>query len=427
MSLMYSALSEVHLTTTLKKKLPKSVTLPYNYRPLPHLQQLLQPTYDFKLEKHIVNVADEKRKEDEARIVAQEEFRKMADKEKLDQAKARLNAVAPGLSSEGEILQPIPVTSSALGRAASMSPELESRREMSPALETLRPASENKGAKVANFNYLEFENGLPPANPWDSPKTSEDDFKMLKDVLAGTEKQIPSHIATDPDFDPLAPVANSQSNIDTKNKNPPILHNGMETAAPNDEITPGFIARSITDMSLNDTKNLHLHRSHTYSYGQPPNSNEKHVYHSSSPSHIHHPSQSASFPSRSVQSYYGNNTLPNSARGSHSHSPVPHTSSHSTRYVAPPVAGSSAAAHFEPPQLPPKPGKSWYLSEDNAPPPIPPLPTSFLHEDQAEDDTDIPQARELVNMGFSKEQAIRALKAHDYDLIKATNYLLDSM
>ncbi|ORX83460.1 hypothetical protein K493DRAFT_320259 [Basidiobolus meristosporus CBS 931.73] len=408
MSLMYSALSDVPLTTTLKKKLPKSVKLPSEYAPLPHLKQLLQSAYDFKLERHIVTVADEKRKEEEARAAAQEESRKMVDKEKVDKERARLKAVAPGLSSEGEILQPVPVVSSH-GRAASMSPELETRREMSPTLEMLRPASDNKGGKPRNFNYLEFENGLPPANPWDTPKTSEDDLKILEDVLAGAVNQTP-HVGLDPDFDPLAPLSSSKSKPSSYKTSQPIIHNGLDVVS--DAQAPEFIARSVTELSLSDTSPNHynLPRSNTYSYGQPLHSSPNPPYRHPSQPHIAPSSQGASYPSHTAKSYYD----------SHSQLSAPH---HSARYTTP---GSSKTNHAMPPQLPPKPAKSWYDSETSMPPPIPPLPAS-LHEDQAENEANVPQVRELVNMGFSKEQAIRALKAHDYDLVKATNYLLDSM
>jgi hypothetical protein len=51
-----------------------------------------------------------------------------------------------------------------------------------------------------------------------------------------------------------------------------------------------------------------------------------------------------------------------------------------------------------------------------APPPVPPLPTNTVYEHLIE---------ELNNMGFTRIQAMAALEKNDYDLLKATNFLLD--
>ncbi|KAJ1975923.1 hypothetical protein H4R35_002924 [Dimargaris xerosporica] len=42
-----------------------------------------------------------------------------------------------------------------------------------------------------------------------------------------------------------------------------------------------------------------------------------------------------------------------------------------------------------------------------------------------DDESTVEQVRQLIAMGFSRTQAVHALEAYDYDLAKATNYLLD--
>ncbi|KAJ1970091.1 hypothetical protein IWQ62_000197 [Dispira parvispora] len=50
-------------------------------------------------------------------------------------------------------------------------------------------------------------------------------------------------------------------------------------------------------------------------------------------------------------------------------------------------------------------------------------PISPYHDDN--DPNTVQQVRDLVDMGFSRTQAVHALEMFDYDLAKATNYLLD--
>ncbi|KAJ2005691.1 hypothetical protein H4R26_001818 [Coemansia thaxteri] len=82
-----------------------------------------------------------------------------------------------------------------------------------------------------------------------------------------------------------------------------------------------------------------------------------------------------------------------------------------------------------PPRRPPN-------QSDPAPPAIPPKPfTTFNEFDYAPDDPSglnpvgqsghVEQLNTLVNMGFSRPQAIQALEMYDYDVNKASNYLID--
>jgi hypothetical protein len=70
------------------------------------------------------------------------------------------------------------------------------------------------------------------------------------------------------------------------------------------------------------------------------------------------------------------------------------------------------------------------LHQPYSTPPIPPkevLPTSSSSPKNEEHDNDDNSEliNKFINMGFTKEQAVDALVKHDYDLHKATNYLLD--
>ncbi|KAL7751695.1 hypothetical protein RI367_002694 [Sorochytrium milnesiophthora] len=50
------------------------------------------------------------------------------------------------------------------------------------------------GASATGINFLDFEQGLPPPNPWDAPSTLNDDLAQLNDVMGGSG--IKSQVAT---------------------------------------------------------------------------------------------------------------------------------------------------------------------------------------------------------------------------------------
>ncbi|KAJ2881514.1 hypothetical protein IWW38_005788 [Coemansia aciculifera] len=99
-----------------------------------------------------------------------------------------------------------------------------------------------------------------------------------------------------------------------------------------------------------------------------------------------------------------------------------------------PVAESSFASSSGPLPLPPR---RLMNQPDPAAPAIPPKPfTSFSEFDYARDDSlgvgsseqgggHVEQVSTLVSMGFSRPQALQALEMYDYDVNKASNYLID--
>ncbi|KAJ2807476.1 hypothetical protein H4R20_001271 [Coemansia guatemalensis] len=95
------------------------------------------------------------------------------------------------------------------------------------------------------------------------------------------------------------------------------------------------------------------------------------------------------------------------------------------------LQASDAASSSRPPTLP---SRNQNL-QDPAAPAIPPKPFAFSEFDYAADETSgtgpsdssghVEQLNTLLSMGFSRPQAIHALEMYDYDVNKASNYLID--
>ncbi|KAJ3008628.1 hypothetical protein HKX48_008428 [Thoreauomyces humboldtii] len=68
----------------------------------------------------------------------------------------------------------------------------------------------------------------------------------------------------------------------------------------------------------------------------------------------------------------------------------------------------------------PKPGQSAGAASPTKRPPPPALPKRTATKDDAE------EVQQIVALGFTKEQAINALEMNEFDVAKATNYLLDA-
>ena len=94
-----------------------------------------------------------------------ESDRKAAEEQKRQHEQQRLRQIAPGLQDE---LTPTPVQ-----EATSIS----NPTGFKPVSDTVSHQS-IEGPKL---NYLEFEQGLPPKDPWDMP--DDDDMRQLTDVL----------------------------------------------------------------------------------------------------------------------------------------------------------------------------------------------------------------------------------------------------
>ncbi|KAJ2528625.1 hypothetical protein IWW43_005324, partial [Coemansia sp. RSA 1935] len=86
------------------------------------------------------------------------------------------------------------------------------------------------------------------------------------------------------------------------------------------------------------------------------------------------------------------------------------------------------------PPIPPR--RTWNQSQQEPrPPALPPKPSAFTEFDYAVDGPSdlvssepadhVEQLGALLSMGFSRPQAIHALEMYDYDVNKASNYLID--
>jgi len=217
---------------------------------------------------------------------------------------------------------------------------------------------------------LEFES-LSPRNPWEQPNTIQDDISMLREVIG-------------------SPISSNEVNN--------FVANGCVTGSSN------FLGASANhDMMVT-------------------NSNHPRSFHASP---LLQPSAGAPLPSQSSNQNFAlnnpdllSNNLANLQISQNNYSTSPmnvhnNTTSSVTNYSAP-----SSSQERRP------------LHQPYSTPPIPPkevLPTSSSspknEENDSDDNSDL--INKFINMGFTKEQAIDALVKYDYDLQKATNYLLD--
>lgn len=283
-----------------------------------------------------------------------------------------------------------------------------------------KPALSNSsktGKSSSQFNFSEFEQGLPPPDPWDAP---ENDFAALRDVLGLSDgvgggnssassspppglsrnrtmpptfqqPSIPPPNQPQQAFSPNYIPTNSNSSHISGTSPSPILRNTLQPSIS----TPLSISPRqyylVTDNGLPNQPPLT-----SYSTGTPP----------PLPPHKYPPRPTS--PSRST-------------------SPVPAVPIRPPKYYAgastPSPAGSPALASAT---LPVFTEPAQYRALAGTPPPLPPLPP--LPPQPTGGDIqpgDKHQVAELMNMGFSRQQAVDALEKNDYDMSKATNFLLD--
>ncbi|KAI9267431.1 hypothetical protein BY458DRAFT_511760 [Sporodiniella umbellata] len=156
----YAALHNVPVMVSPHYRLPKKITVASELKPVPDsITQLV--SYPFSIERQALLHAETSRKksaEEEENLKA-----KMAqyEEEKIKQQKVAARKIAPGfLDTDTRILKPEQ-------KHVSM-PEAEEGTVQPPALDN-------------RFDYLKFEQGLSPADPWDAPP--ENDFAALRSVL----------------------------------------------------------------------------------------------------------------------------------------------------------------------------------------------------------------------------------------------------
>jgi hypothetical protein len=219
---------------------------------------------------------------------------------------------------------------------------------------------------------LEFEESLPPRNPWDPPNSIQDDISILREVIGSPVPTTsspnvgatgsPNFLGTPANHDMM--VTNPQRSFHPSPLLQPSIGAPLPSQLSNQTFSSGSsITHSNPDLLSNNLANLQISQN---SY-------------STSPINIHNNTSS------SVKSYSS------------------------------PSSGQERRPLHQPYSTPPIPPKE-VLSTSS--------PSPKNEESDNDDNSDL--IKEIIHMGFTKEQAIDALEKYDYDLHKATNYLLDS-
>lgn len=396
-----------------------------------------------------MQAAERRKQELEAQSAALEERRKRVAERKAAAALARkeaaekkLKSLAPGLSADGGMLKPV-VASSATDDVGGVG-GLESGSQ------TETGNKDDKVPNPKNFSYLEFEPGLPPLNPWDTPETLTDDLKALAAVMGADSGAVA--------------VSDGASNLRSRSPSP-------TKTAPMGFHVPGVLPPPISRPQIPPSP---AYQRSVTEFGAP-------IPTTSSAASLPY-APSSSLPASSidyVSSRLSNLPMPsNNLNTGNSNKPVGYpggigavpttTISQPTSSSTPVVPTTYApmtpivnSPNVYPTQtLPPKPPKhfmryppgspapyssaaQWSASSSQAPHPqeqqqqqqrqhsnprIPPgnqgnaMPGPSSAAPMSGEDEAV---RELMNMGFSRQQAVNALEKKGYNLESALNMLLD--
>ncbi|CAO3677832.1 unnamed protein product [Rhizopus stolonifer] len=169
----YTVLQNVPVMVSPHYRLPKKIIIASELKPVPDsISQLV--SYPFSIERQAIANSEAFRK----RSIEEEELlrakRIQYEEEKSNERKVAARKIAPGfLDTDTRILTP--------EQKYVQMPEPEEEPVSQPVLE-------NSFDKP--FDYLKFEQGLSPADPWDTP---ENDFVALRSVLSspGTNYNTP--------------------------------------------------------------------------------------------------------------------------------------------------------------------------------------------------------------------------------------------
>ncbi|KAI8377813.1 uncharacterized protein BYT42DRAFT_571789 [Radiomyces spectabilis] len=385
-------------------KLPKQIFVASELAPISD-EVFTLAGYSFQVEREtIADVASAR----QLQLQAEEAFakrKKAYEEEKLKKQKVAARKIAPGfLDTDTRILTPQQLYHSQTDKneesentgtrteSVPVSPQLSHSQQPSPAsTEKPSPSTNNEinskqpldnpstsqasAAAATAFDYLRFEQGLAPPDPWDTP---ENDLLALKSILG---------------------------NAANKTNNRPV------SASP-DQYNYN---KSATDQF-------------TKSHGMFPSTPRR-----------PHSTQQTSTPDTGYWAFK-NNPPPHGSKHNYNPQPMPGIGRHSSAPVAPALppklfkdGGSPSSSSPHPsmsvPPLPSQPTSSplptslpdYRTTSGSAspviPPPLPPLPPTRSPKESL--------VQELINMGFSRVQAVEALEKNDNDLIKATNFLLD--
>ncbi|OBZ90521.1 hypothetical protein A0J61_01421 [Choanephora cucurbitarum] len=384
----YAVLQSVPVMVSPLYILPKKVSANTELQALPNDLSHL-PTYSFHFERDVLSQIEIARKRTHEAEEALEIKKKQYEEERINKQKLAARKIAPGfLDTDTRILQP--QQTYVYDQPTTHSPDSEESRPIvspkmpypslngitssptpphthitSSASISLPTAATND---MKHFDYLKFEQGLAPADPWDTP---ENDMLALKSILGSPKSNY------------VSPKSHSS---------PPAYLNQPQQPQQSQQA----YAQPLTSMSRPYQKNEGVYWNIQSNHSSPAVGNY--------PTQQRHSTPVPALPPK----LFSNSPLPSSSTSSPviSSPPAPHTLLPSEYHKSNTNIVSSSSSSTS--VLPPPP-----------PPPLPPPPLSqptIPHENLI---------AELGNMGFTRAQSIDALEKNDYDLMKATNFLLD--
>ncbi|KAI9025793.1 hypothetical protein CLU79DRAFT_743097 [Phycomyces nitens] len=189
----YAVLQHVPVMVSPQYTLPKQVTLGPEILPIPK-DYLKLAIYPFTLEQETledVKISNQKQREAEEELARK---REAYEKEKINKQKIAARKIAPGfLDTDTRILHPKQIYSSGRGieedgqDSANEEPRDESVEKDIKQLFPVRSKSPSQDKMTTSaFDYLKFEQGLAPPDPWDTP---ENDMVALRSILGDSKEK----------------------------------------------------------------------------------------------------------------------------------------------------------------------------------------------------------------------------------------------
>ncbi|PKC15208.1 hypothetical protein RhiirA5_408476 [Rhizophagus irregularis] len=377
-SSIYSAAEDVPLILAPQFSALKSITLSQDFNlDLPQVASIRIKNHDFQLERQIIAESERYKQENATLTQLRAQKLQALQEERIRKQKEEARKIAPGfLDTNLRILTPVPVNNT----QRKTSQQAESGNNIINVSENVideqkvhvRSASDDmvlhgkmkskeEGDETKPVKSFYSEFEDPPRKPWEQSNIIQDDISIFI----------------------RSPISSNEANN--------LVANGGVTGSSN------FLGTSANhDMMVT-------------------NQNHPRSFHASP---LLQPSVGAPLPSQLSNQTFAPDLLSNNLANLQISQNTPLNIHNNT---TPPVKSYSAPSSSQ---------ERRPLLQPYSTPPIPPkevLPTSSSspknEEHDSDDNSDL--INKFINMGFTKEQAIDALVRHDYDLQKATNYLLD--
>ncbi|KAI8578204.1 hypothetical protein K450DRAFT_248653 [Umbelopsis ramanniana AG] len=195
----YAAIQDIPIMVSPLYKMPKPVVLGNHLAIIPeNVNNLL--LYPFSLEPEVSKEVEQCRELEKKNIEKLEQKYQEYIHDRIQRQKVAARKIAPGfLDTDTKILTPKPLNARANGSVAEPAIEMPSpnslsrhNRSMSDEIPSARLVLPDQGVKPStsvssglgskkpnNINYLEFEQGLAPLDPWDTP---ENDIDALQEI-----------------------------------------------------------------------------------------------------------------------------------------------------------------------------------------------------------------------------------------------------